>query len=200
VTNFDVGELNHGGDKRGRDAVDGEISDKEASDRIACKYEIVTSRRRRNSSDTRFSSSRILLAFLLAVTFVPPVHAEDERNANLRFPMIDSVIGITAHLQAYPSRVRTCSRTRRKPRHPAVSAWSKSHRGPGRGASHSRRDSYKQLGGFRDLSTARQQISLKHGERCKQVSSHVISKVLLKQHRPRIYLNSRPPLFRQTQR
>jgi hypothetical protein len=31
----------------------------------------------------RFSSSRILLAFLLAVTFVPLVHAEDEQNANL---------------------------------------------------------------------------------------------------------------------
>ena len=75
---LDVGDLNHVGDKRGRDAVDGEISDKEASDRIARKYEIVTSRRRRNSSDTRFSSSRILLAFLLAVTFVPPVYAEDE--------------------------------------------------------------------------------------------------------------------------
>jgi hypothetical protein len=30
-----------------------------------------------------FSSSRILLAFLLAVTFVPLVHAEDEQNANL---------------------------------------------------------------------------------------------------------------------
>lgn len=31
----------------------------------------------------RFSSSRILLAFLLAVTFVPVVHAEDEQNADL---------------------------------------------------------------------------------------------------------------------
>jgi hypothetical protein len=31
----------------------------------------------------RFSSSRILLAFLLAVTFVPLVHAENEQSANL---------------------------------------------------------------------------------------------------------------------
>jgi len=48
---------------------------------------------------------------------------------------------------------------------------------------------------FRDLSTARQQLSVQHGDRFKQVSSHISAKVMLKQHRPRIYLNSRSALI-----
>ena len=67
-------------------------------------------------------------------------HQMQQRLA--QFPMMDFGIGITANpTKPIHRALRPARAGRRNIRHPAVSACSRSRRGPGRGSSHSRRDS-----------------------------------------------------------